>query len=151
MYSIATRQRYTESTTGNAIPKWRILNRTTKRLEDLSRKAERSDIKIGFEFSSSRDCSIATLNDAKEVFKSLESRENVGYVIDTFSLIINDTDINQLNEIKEFIWIVQLSDISYETKDNIPNIVNADRIFPGDGAFNWKEFMYLLQSIFMWL
>lgn len=130
----------------STIPQRRILNRTTKRLEDLSKKAQKSDTKIGFEYFSSNDSSIATLNDAKEVLKPLESRENVGYVIDTFSLIKKDVDINQLNDIKELIWLVQLSDLKYESKDDLSGIVGSDRIFPGDGAFNWKEFVYLLQK-----
>jgi len=135
-----------KSSTGNEIPQWRILNRTTKRLEELSKKAQKSDLKIGFEDSPSDDCSIATLNGAKEVLNPLESRENVGYVIDTYSLIKNDVDINQLNDIKELIWMVRLSDLKYESKDELLGIVNSDRIFPGDGAFNWKEFVYLLQK-----
>jgi sugar phosphate isomerase/epimerase len=136
-----------ESSTGNEIPQWRILNRTTKRLEELSKKAQKSDVKIGFEYSPSDDCSIATLNDAKEVLNPLESRENVGYVIDTFSLIKNDNNINILSDIKELIWLIQLSDVKYETKDDLQNIVSSDRIFPGDGSFNWKEFVYLLQKL----
>ena len=134
------------SSTMNAIPQWRILNRTTRRLEDLSKKATKSDLKIGFEYFTSNNCSIATLNDAKEVLKPLEPRENVGYIIDTFSLIKNDTNINLLNDIKELIWLVQLSDINYDIKDELPNIANSDRIFPGDGSFNWKQFLYLLQK-----
>ena len=104
-------------------------------------------MKIGFEYSTLKDCSIATLNDTKEVLKPLESRENVGCVIDTFSLIKNDSDINALSDIKELIWLVQLSDLKYESKDELSNIVSSDRIFPGDGAFNWKKFVSLLQKL----
>lgn len=135
------------SSNGNAIPHWRIVNRTTRRLEDLSKKAKKSDIKIGFEYLTSTDCSIATLKDAKEVLNPLESRENVGYVIDTFSLAKNNIDFNQLHDIKELIWLVQLSDIKHESIDDLPEIVELDRIFPGDGAFNWKKFVFLLQKL----
>ena len=132
---------------GNAIPQWRIINRTTKRLEDLSKKAKKSDLKIGFEYLPSVDCSIATLNDAKDVLNPLESRENVGYIIDTFSLVKNNVDFNQLHDIKELIWLVQLSDIKYESIDELSDIDESDRIFPGNGAFNWKEFIILLQKL----
>jgi len=135
-----------KSSTRNEIPQWRVLNRTTRRLEALSKKAQKSDVKIGFEYSPSKSCSIANLNDAKEVLKPLESRENVGYVIDTFSLIKNDTDINTLSDIKELIWLVQLSDLKYESEEDLSGFVDKDRIFPGYGAFNWKEFVYLLQK-----
>ena len=131
----------------NAIPQWRIVNRTTKRLEDLSKKAKKSDVRIGFEYLPSIDCSIATLNDAKEVLNLLESRENVGYIIDTFSLAKNDIDFDQLRDIKELIWLVQLSDIKYESIDELPEIDESDRIFPGNGVFNWKEFIFLLQKL----
>ena len=138
---------YSTSSNGNAIPQWRIINRTIKRLEDLSKRAQKSDVKIGFEYSPSNNCSIATLNDAKEVLLPLESRENLGYVIDTFSLIKTKANINKLNDIKELIWLVQLSDLKYESKDELREIDDLDRVFPGDGTFNWKEFVYLLQKL----
>jgi len=135
------------SSNGKTIPQWRIVNRTAKRLEDLSKKAIKRDIKIGFEYFPSFDCSIPTLNDAKEVLNQLESRENVGYVIDTFSLAKNNLDFNELHSIKEMIWLVQVSDIKYESIDELPRIVESDRIFPGEGVFNWKDFVYLLQKL----
>ncbi len=136
-----------ESSDEKPIPQWRIVNRTIKRLEDLSKKAKKSDIRIGFEYLPSIDCSIATLNDAKEVLNPLESRENVGYIIDTFSLAKNSTDFNQLRDIKEMIWMVQLSDLKYESEDDLLEIVDSDRIIPGDGSFNWKKFVFLLQKL----
>jgi len=144
---IVTPSNLSESSTEAAIPRWRILNRTTKRLEELSKKAQKSDVMIGFEYSPLNDCSIATLNEAMEVLEPLESSENVGYIIDTFSLIKNNINVNLLNEIKELICLVQLSDVKHEIKEVLPNIVSSDRIFPGEGAFNWKEFIYLLQKL----
>jgi len=136
-----------ESSDGQTIPQWRIVNKTTKRLEDLSKKAKISDVKIGFEYLPSVDCSISTLNDAKEVLKPLESRENLGYVVDTFSLAKNNIEFNQLSDIRELMWIVQMSDLKYESIDDLAEIVESDRIFPGNGSFNWKKFIFLLQKL----
>ena len=76
----------------NSIPKWRIINRTTKRLQDISKRAYKEDIKVGFQFSTLKGSSISTLKEAKEVLKSLESQENLGYIIDTFHIGILKLD-----------------------------------------------------------
>lgn len=99
------------SSEDNIIPKWRIINRTIKRLEDLSKKAYDEDINIGFEFLGS----IPTLNDAMEVLEPIESQENLGYIINT--RYISDSDYNQLKKIKDFIFLIKLSDLKYDEKD----------------------------------
>ena len=52
-----------------------------------------------------------------------------------------------IKDIKDLILLIQLSDINYENKDDLPNIVSSDRILPGEGSFNWKKFIYLLQKL----
>ncbi|TFG21142.1 MAG: sugar phosphate isomerase/epimerase [Promethearchaeota archaeon] len=99
------------SSEDNIIPKWRVINRTIKRLENLSKKAYDEDINIGFEFLGS----IPTLNDAMEVLEPFESQENLGYIINT--RYISDSDYNQLKKIKDFIFLIKLSDLKYDEED----------------------------------
>lgn len=99
------------SSEANIIPKWRVINRTIKRLEDLSKKAYDEDINIGFEFLGS----IPTLNDAMEVLEPIESQENLGYIINT--RFISDSDYNQLKKIKDFIFLIKLSGLKYDEED----------------------------------
>lgn len=132
------------------IPKRRIINRTSKRLKDLSKIAYEQDINIGFEFLSLPNSSINTLNDAKEVLRPLESQENVGYIIDTFSLAKSGADINDLREIKDSIFLIQLGDLIYDTNSKSEDLISIDdsnRVFPGRGKFDYTSFFELLHKI----
>jgi len=132
------------------IPKQRIINRTSKRLNSLSKIAYEEDINIGFEFLNLPNSSIATLDDAKEVVKPLESQENVGYIIDTFSLAKNGADINELREIKDFIFLIQLGDLIYDPNskpEDLISIEDSNRVFPGRGNYDFMSFFELMQKI----
>ena len=132
------------------IPKRRIINRTIKRLKDLSKRAYEQDINIGFEFLSLPNSSIATLDEAKEVLKPLESQENVGYIIDTFTLAKTGADINELREIKDFIFLIQLGDLLYDPNSKSEDLISIDdsnRIPPGRGNYDFTSFFKLLQKM----
>lgn len=134
------------SSEDNLIPKWRVLNRTIKRFEDISKKAYNEDINIGFEFLGS----IPTLNDAIEVLEPFESQENVGYIVDTFHIAKSESDYSRLKNIKDFIFLIQLSDLKYD-KEGVPDISislkDAKRVFPGEGNFELKSFLKFTQKI----
>jgi len=134
------------SSEANVIPKWRVINRTIKRLEDLSKKANNEDINIGFEFLS--DSSISTLSDAIEVLETFESQENLGYIIDLFHVKKSGSDYNQLKNIKDHIFLIQLSDLKYD-KENITDISKSlvERVYPGEGNFELKDFIKFTQKI----
>jgi len=130
--------------------KWRIINRTIKRLKDISKKADEQDLKVGFEFLNLPDSSISTLDEAKEVVKPLESYENLGYVIDTFHFAKSNADFSQLSDIKDFIFLIQLSDLKYEKSDQddyLVSLKNSDRLFPGEGNFDFKSFFKYTEKI----
>ncbi len=129
----------------NEIPQWRIVNRTIKRLKDLSKKANEYDIKIGFEFLS--DSSISTLSNAKEVVGSLESLENLGYIIDTFHFIKSMAEREQLKDIKRFIFLIQLADLKYDSLEKLSLLKDSNRVFPGEGNFDMKKFLFYLNKI----
>ena len=129
-------ERYPNS---NTIPKWRIANRTRKRLESMAKIANSEDIKIGLEFLS--DSSISTLNEAIKVVEPLESIENLGFVIDSFHIAKSESDYSRLRDINDLIFLIQLSDIKHETSDSII------RVFPGEGDFEFREFLKFTQKI----
>lgn len=128
----------------NNIPKWRIINRTTKRLEEIAKIADKTDINIGFEFVSSsidKISSISSLEDAKKVIIPLESQENLGFVIDTFHFAKCEANFNQLKDIKDSIFLIQLSDMKFDTSDDLFALKNSDRLIPGKGNYRFKEFL----------
>ncbi len=137
-----------ETTEIHDIPKWRVINRTRKRLKDISKKAYQEDINIGFEFLNKS--SIPTLDDAKKILKPLESEENIGYIIDTFHFANCRANLNQLNEIKEFIYLIQICDLMYDqttqTDENTSNN-NQVRLFPGEGDFGLVNFLKFTKKI----
>ncbi|TFG03742.1 MAG: sugar phosphate isomerase/epimerase [Promethearchaeota archaeon] len=123
------------------IPQWKINRRTTQRLEDISKMAYKEDINIGFEYCSEKTSSISNLNDAKKVLKPLESQENLGYLIDTFNLAKNNTNFNQLDEIKEYLFLIRLTDYVRGFNSNL------ERLLPGEGDFNFSSFYSYLRKI----
>ncbi len=129
------------------IPQWRILNRTIKRLQDISKKAENNDIDIGFEFVNMPNSSIKTLSDAKEVLKPFVDQENLGYIIDLFYFIKSNSEFDQLNDIKDSIILIQISDLKYESSSEVFELNESDRLFPGEGNFNFKKLFNFAQKI----
>ena len=111
-----------------------------------AQKANNEDINIGFEFLS--DSSISTLNDAIEVLETFESQENLGYIIDLFHVKKSGSDYNQLKNIKDHIFLIQLSDLKYD-KENITDISKSliERVYPGEGNFELKDFIKFTQKI----
>ena len=124
-----------------SIPKWRIINRTSTRLQDISKRAYKEDINIGFEFSTLKGSSISTLNDAKELLKPLENQENLGYIIDTFHIGILNLDFNEIKEITNLIFLIKLADFNEDSSENLK------RLFPGQGNFDFKKFYRFLEKL----
>ncbi|MFX1392732.1 MAG: sugar phosphate isomerase/epimerase family protein [Promethearchaeota archaeon] len=140
--------KFDNSFKSDIIPKWRVINRTKKRLEEISKKANKEDINIGFEFLS--DSSISNLNDAKEVLEPFQSYENVGYIIDLFHIVKSESDYFQLQNIKDFIFLIQFSDIIHEKENSIDTssaLKTVKRIFPGEGYYELKSFIDFTQKI----
>ncbi len=130
------------------IPKWRVINRTRKRLIDISKRAYQEDINIGFEFLN--NSSIPTLDDAKEILKPLESEENIGYIIDTFHFAKSRANLNQLKDIRDLIYLIQLGDLIYDQTtqtDEIESNNNQVRLFPGEGDFDFVKFLRFIKKI----
>ena len=131
----------------NLIPQWRILNKTRKRLEEIAKVAKNEDIRIGFEFINMPNSSIRTLSEAKQVIAPLESIENIGYIIDIFHFIKSKSQLNELKDIKELIFLIQLSDFKFKTQEDISNLEDLDRVFPGEGDFEYKKFINFAWNI----
>ena len=126
----------------DTIPKWRIINRTRKRLELMAERANSEDIKIGFEFLS--ESSISTLDEAIKVVEPLEVIENLGYVIDSFHIAKSESDYSRLKAIKDLIFLIQLSDLKHENELSSDSFT---RIFPGEGDFEFRNFLKFTQKI----
>jgi sugar phosphate isomerase/epimerase len=128
------------------IPQWRITRRTREKLKELAKIAHREDIKLGFEFSSLPDSSIPSLSETKKVLKPLISQENVGYIIDTFYLANNETGIEDLKDIMNQIFLIQLGDINPLIESDALELEEKHRIFPGKGKFDFQGLFLLTKE-----
>ncbi len=138
---------FTESQVSEEIPRRRIINRTTKRLTELSKIAKDSDIKIGFEFLNLQDSSVSSLTEVKEILQPLESLENVGYVIDCFHFIKSNEDISLFKDIIDYLFIIQLCDLKYTSITDLSTISKSDRCNLGEGNFNVNKFIENLRKL----
>ncbi|MHA1292590.1 MAG: sugar phosphate isomerase/epimerase family protein [Promethearchaeota archaeon] len=129
------------------IPKWRIIERTRKKIKEISKIAYKNDINVALEIIHEPTSSIQTISDAIDVIQPLESQENVGYVIDTFHFAKSTEDISQIYKIKEFLYLIQLSDLIYKDYEDIQYLKESDRIFPGEGNFNFNIFLKHMERI----
>ncbi len=115
----------------------RIVRRTQKRLIELSKIAFKEDVRLGFEFSSFKSSSIKNLEETKQVLKPLENRENIGYICDTFHFENSHSDFNLLNEVKDYIFLVQLADCK-ASDGSIEEFSDENRVLPGEGDSDLK-------------
>jgi len=132
------------------IPQWRINRRTVTKLKEISKIAYKEDIKIGFEYLSQPNSSIQNLNQAKKVMDPLKSQDNLGYIIDTFHLIKSREDINNLMDIRDFIFLIQISDLIYEkniSNEDLLAIEDKKRNLPGMGNFDFLNFFKLTKRL----
>ncbi len=144
---IATPSHLSSEQEKKSVPRWRIINRTRERLLHLSKLAVKEDIKLGLEFESHPTSSISTLKDSKEVIGSLEAMENVGYIIDTFSIATSHVELDELKDIKARIYLIRLSDLKSRLKESDPIEAESTRLFPGTGDFDFKNFFKVTNKI----
>ncbi|MBD3195536.1 MAG: hypothetical protein GF317_10800 [Candidatus Lokiarchaeota archaeon] len=130
------------------IPKWRIIRRTKKKLKILTKIAYDEDINIGFEYMSLPNSSINNLEAAKLVLQPLYSYENLGYIIDTFYFGKNETDFEELFEIKDHIFLIQLADFIKVSEEKLRSIDDNNREFPGMGSFDLHSFIKYTKEIY---
>lgn len=132
------------------IPRWKLYRRTRKKLKEICKLAYEYDVKVGLEFLNLPNSSIPSLKEAKELMKPLEYIENLGYVIDSFHFAKSQGDLEELYEVRKLIYLVQLSDLSFNSLKSQREITSLDddaRVFPGKGDYNLQKFISYLQRI----
>ena len=121
--------------------KRRIIKKTRERIERIRKIASDNDLKIGFEYTASEKSSIGSLKEAIETVQPLEYKEHIGYIIDTFNFRRNVSEYGMLEEISEFIYLIQICD--FQNGDT----PREKRIFPGLGDFDFHAFFTFLRKI----
>ncbi len=123
------------------IPKWRIIRKTENRIREIVKISYKEGIRIGFEFINSPDSSIQTLQEAKKVLNSFTDQDTLGYILDTYHLGKNNDIFENIIDIIDDIYLIQLSDFMNTLEDIEDSPEINKRFFPGEGIFNFKEFL----------
>ncbi|MHA1150776.1 MAG: sugar phosphate isomerase/epimerase family protein [Promethearchaeota archaeon] len=115
----------------------KIIKRTRKRLAQLGAIAFDEDILLGFEFIN--NSSVQHLSETIQIVKPLESKENIGCIVDLFWLFKSQEQYSDLIEIKNQIFLIQLCDIKIDAMDD------PKRLIPGKGEFKFNQFFNFLR------
>lgn len=113
-----------------------IIDESVRVLNELGDIARPYGVSLAFEFLGQTDCSVQTLDLAKEIVEKV-NRENIGLVIDTFHFYAGNSTfeaIETLNPAKLFIFHIN-------DAENLPkaNLTDAHRLYPGTGILPIKE------------
>ncbi|MHA1688406.1 MAG: sugar phosphate isomerase/epimerase family protein [Promethearchaeota archaeon] len=127
---------------GSSISSEKIKKQTTERLIILKKLADKYDFKLAFEPLGFMNCSVRKLSTALEIINN-ENLSDIGLVIDTFHFFLGGHSIEILNSIDlNKIWLIHINDVA---KKSWTNLKDSDRVLPGQGNFNLKDFMNTLK------
>ena len=74
------------------------------------------------------------------------SNPEIGFIIDTYYLGKSKEEFNNIIDVIDVIFLLQLGDF-IENQSELEDNENQDnRIFPGEGVFNFKELFVLLKD-----
>ncbi len=121
-----------------------IIAQTVERLGVLTNLAEEYNFKLGFEPLGFKNCSVRKLDLALRIIEN-ENLPEIGLVIDTFHYFLGEHNPGELKEIDgRKIWLIHVNDSIEKPLDQLQD---SDRVFPGEGIFQLKEFIDNLKSI----
>jgi Sugar phosphate isomerases/epimerases len=105
-------------------------------LNELGSIAEKHGVSLAFEFLGQTDCSVQTLDLAKEIVEKV-NRKNIGLVIDTFHFYAGNSTFEAIDNLDpEKLFIFHINDA-----ENLPKeqLTDAQRLYPGMGILPIKE------------
>ncbi len=121
-----------------------IKEQTIERLIILKRLAEQHNFKLAFEPLGFPNCSVRDLSLALEILNN-ENLVEMGLVIDTFHFFVGGNSIDSLNSLSPHqLWLVHINDVNFNPDLDMKD---SDRVLPGDGTLNLKDFMNTLKSL----
>ncbi len=102
-------------------------------------------INVAFEFIS--NTTVSTLEQAAEIVR-LANRDNGGILLDSFHLFRGGSSLETLRSLPgSAIKSIQLSDAPIKLDDSVENEMIRSRLLPGDGVFNLRGLIDILDEI----
>lgn len=116
--------------------KQQIIDESVKVLNELGDIAHRYGVSLAFEFLGQTDCSVQTLDLAKEIIEIID-RPNIGVVIDTFHFYAGNSTFDAIDTLDPAkLFIFHINDAENLPKDQL---IDAHRLYPGAGILPIRE------------
>jgi 2-keto-myo-inositol isomerase len=116
--------------------KEQIIDESVRVLNELGDIAQHHGVRLAFEFLGQRDCSVQTLDLAKEIIETID-RANIGLVIDTFHFYAGNSTFEAIDTLDpEKLFIFHINDAEDLPKDQL---TDAQRLYPGTGILPIRE------------
>jgi len=113
-----------------------IIEESVRVLNELGDIAHRYGVGLAFEFLGQTDCSVQTLDLAKEIVEIID-RPNIGVVIDTFHFYAGNSTFEAIDTLDpEKLFIFHINDAEDLPKEQL---TDAQRLYPGMGILPIKE------------
>lgn len=116
--------------------KEQIIEESVRVLNELGDIAHHYGVGLAFEFLGQTDCSVQTLDLAKEIIETID-RPNIGVVIDTFHFYAGNSSYEAIDTLDpEKLFIFHINDAEDLPKEQL---TDAQRLYPGTGILPIKE------------
>ncbi len=116
--------------------KQQIIDESVRVLNELADISEPYGVSLAFEFLGQTDCSVQTLDLAKEIVETV-NRNSVGVVIDTFHFHAGNSSFEAIDSLDpKRLFIFHINDA-----ENLPKeqLTDAHRLYPGQGILPVRE------------
>jgi 2-keto-myo-inositol isomerase len=121
-----------------------IVDESVRVLNDLANTAEQFDVKLAFEFLGQTDCSVQTLEVAKEIVERV-NRPGVGLVIDSFHFYAGGSSLDTIATLDpERLFIFHINDAEDLPREELQD---RHRLLPGLGILPLKELLAAFKQI----
>lgn len=113
-----------------------IVSESVRVLNELGDIARRHGVKLAFEFLGQTDCSVQTLDLAKEIVEAID-RPEIGVVIDSFHFYAGNSTFDAIDALDpEKLFIFHINDAEDLPKEHL---TDAHRLYPGSGILPIRE------------
>lgn len=121
-----------------------IVDESVRVLNDLANIAESFEVKLAFEFLGQSDCSVQTLELAKEIIEKV-NRPSVGLVIDSFHFYAGGSQLATLAALDpQRLFIFHINDAEDLPRESLED---RHRLLPGLGILPLAEMLAACQQI----
>jgi 2-keto-myo-inositol isomerase len=123
---------------------YEVIEESVRVLRELASIAERHGVSLAFEFLGQPDCSVQTLDLAREIVEKV-NRRNIGLVIDSFHFYAGGSTTSMIEALDpKHLFIFHLNDAEDLQRDLL---TDSHRLLPGLGILPLKQIISAFRQI----